>query len=193
MGKKGTTKYDGKFKINDMCGKWLILDDKIIIEKEAKVFCKCTECNLTERYVPAFQLVNGVSQRCSICGFSNKKENNPSWRGYKEIPYAWFSKYFIRGNKKRSGNITIQEVYDLWIKQNKKCKLSGLYIDFVKTQNGISASIDRIDSKQEYIISNIQLVHKDINLMKNHFNQDYFLDVCEKITNEKKRKKSPQT
>lgn len=189
MGIKGITKYHNFFEKGQMYGKWLVIDKNIIIEKEAKVLCKCTECNTTEKYVPAFQLVKGVSKRCSLCGYSNKNEKNPSWKGYKEIPYSWFSKYFKRKGKikKRDGNITIKYVYDLWIKQNKKCSLSGLDIDFIKRENGISASIDRIDSYVDYLEGNIQLVHKDVNLMKNHFSQDYFLNMCEKITNESKK------
>jgi hypothetical protein len=121
---------------------------------------------------------------------NSKLEKNPAWKGYEEIPYSWFSKYFHRKGKTRIGNITIEDVYNIWIKQNKKCNLSGLDIDFIKKDNGISASIDRIDSNREYVIDNIQLVHKDINLMKNYFNQDYFLDMCKKITNERTRKEN---
>jgi hypothetical protein len=189
MGIKGATKYENVFEENQRYGYWLVLDKKIFIDKEAKVFCKCTECNLTEKYVPAFQLIKGISKRCSVCGYSNKGEKNPSWKGYNEIPYAWFSKYFERKNKKRrSGNISIEDVYNLWITQNKKCSLSGLEIDFIKRDDGISASIDRIDSKVEYVLNNIQLVHKDVNLMKNHFNQDYFLEICERITEQRRKK-----
>lgn len=188
MGKKGVTKYDNYFTENQLYGKWLVLSNKLVIEKEAKVLCKCTECNVTERYVPALQLINGVSKRCSVCGYSNKNENNPAWKGYKEIPYSWFSKYFERNQRKRFGDITIKDVYDLWIKQNKKCSLSGLDIDFIKRENGVSASIDRVDSKKEYVINNIQLVHKDVNLMKNHFQQEYFINMCERIVNEKRSK-----
>jgi len=36
-------------------------------------------------------------------------------------------------------------------------------------------------------LNNIQLVHKDVNLMKNHFNQDYFLEICEKITEQRRK------
>jgi hypothetical protein len=185
MGKKGATKYDNYFNENQLYGSWLILSGKVIVEKEAKVLCRCTECGITERYVPAFQLVKGVSKRCSLCGYSNKNENNPAWKGYKEIPYSWFSKYFERKNRKRYGDISIKDVYDLWLKQNKKCSLSGLDIDFIKREDGISASIDRIDSKEEYTINNVQLVHKNVNLMKNHFNQDYFLELCKMIVKNK--------
>ncbi len=188
MGKKGMTKYNEKFKVGDRYGEWIVLNEEIIIEKEAKVLCKCCQCNQTQRYVPAFQLVAGVSKRCSKCGYSNKRCENPSWKGYKEIPFSWFSKYFLRANKKRMGNITIENVYDLWIKQNKKCNLSGGYIDFEKRDGEITASIDRIDSKKEYVLDNVQLVHKNVNLMKNSFEQDYFIQMCEKIANERKNK-----
>jgi hypothetical protein len=187
MGKKGQTKYEGSFNKNQMFNKWLVIDDKVVMMREARLLCRCTECNITEKYVPIIQLITNVSKRCSVCGYSRKLSDNPAWKGYKEIPYAWFSKYFERHNKKRTGNISIENVYDMWIKQNKKCSLSGLNIDFIKKENGVSASIDRIDSKKEYVIDNIQLVHKDVNLMKNHFNQEYFLDICEKIVNGRKK------
>ncbi len=55
-------------------------------------------------------------------------------------------------------------------------------IDFIRRDSGVSASIDRIDSSKEYTIDNVQLVHKDVNLMKNHFNQDYFINMCKMIS-----------
>lgn len=111
-----------------------------------------------------------------------KKENNKQWKGYKDIPFNWFSKYFLRGKKKRTGTINIEQVYELWIKQNKKCALSNLDINFYDDGNGHTCSIDRIDSNKEYDLENIQLVHKDVNLMKNKFNQDYFIDICKLIS-----------
>lgn len=111
----------------------------------------------------------------------NKLSDNPFWKGYEDIPQSWFSKYFQRSNRHRTGTITIQDVWQLYLKQGKKCALTGVPLSFEKTDKGYSASIDRIDSKQEYVLSNIQLVHKDVNLMKNHFNQEYFIDVCKKV------------
>jgi hypothetical protein len=119
---------------------------------------------------------------------NSKMENNPAWKGYKEIPYTWFSKYFERKGRKKTGNVKIVEIYELWIKQNKKCVLSGLDVDFTKTEKGISASIDRIDSNGDYILENVQIVHKDVNLMKNSFPQEYFIELCKKISDGKYRK-----
>lgn len=184
MGRKGQSKYENKIKIGDKFGKWEVIDDKIYITTEAKIKCRC-DCG-GEHLVSAFTLFKGTSTQCLICGNSLQMENNPAWKGYKEIPYGWFSKYFKRGNKKnhRTEDITIQQIYDIWIKQNKKCTLSNVDIDFIKRNVvGISASIDRIDSKKEYTIDNVQLVHKDVNLMKNKYDQNYFLKMCKLIVN----------
>jgi hypothetical protein len=189
MGKKGKSKYDGSIEKNQKFNKWMVVDNKIFLEKEAKVLCRCTECNITEKHVPILHLINGLSKSCTKCGFSRKQSENPAWKGYKEIPFAWFSNYFIRKGKKRTGSITIEDIYNLWIKQNKKCSLSGVEINFTKNDiEGITASIDRIDSKKEYDLDNIQLVHKDVNLMKNKFNEEYFINMCKKIVeNNEKR------
>lgn len=58
-----------------------------------------------------------------------------------------------------------------------KCALSDKSISF----NDGTASVDRIDSKIGYVSNNIQIVHKDINIMKNAFDQDYFIDICKRI------------
>lgn len=112
---------------------------------------------------------------------NSKLENNSQWKGYKNIPFNWFSKYFLRGRKKRTGNITLQQVSELWDKQNGKCALSGLNINWNDDEKGHTCSIDRIDSKKEYILENVQLVHKDVNLMKNKFNNDYYIDICKLV------------
>jgi hypothetical protein len=56
---------------------------------------------------------------------NSKRERNSQWKGFEEIPYGWFSRYFerinTRTNNKRTGDITIQDVHALWIKQNKEC------------------------------------------------------------------------
>lgn len=64
------------------------------------------------------------------------------------------------------------------MKQHRKCNLSGVELEFDKTN---SASLDRIDNTKGYTLENVQWVHKDINRMKNVFSQDYFIDMCHRI------------
>jgi hypothetical protein len=178
MGKKGTSKWLELIKPGDKFNEWVVISEPV----DGKVLCKCS-CGL-DNNITTYSLYYGTSKRCWKCGYSRKMEQNPAWKGYKEIPYAWFSKYFERNTKhanKRFGNITIQEVHELWIKQDKKCALTRLQIDWIRRDNGVTCSIDRISSDGEYTIDNVQLVHKDINLMKNHFDQDYFIQLCKLV------------
>lgn len=117
------------------------------------------------------------------CGCQNKRQYNKNWTGYGEISGdKWYD--YIRGAKDRGleFNITIQQTWEMFIKQNRKCALSGLELTFYPES---SASLDRIDSTKGYTIDNVQWIHKDINLMKNHFNQDYFVKICKFIANKR--------
>lgn len=153
-------------------------------------FRECPDCKSKIEYKWNYQLQQAIQRNscCKSCravraNKSTKRNNrlasNPAWAGYEEIPGSWFTRYFLRANKtKRTGTITIQDVWKLYLSQNKKCALSGVPISFKKDSNGYSASIDRIDSKKEYDLENIQLVHKDVNIMKNRFNQEDFIEFC---------------
>lgn len=100
-----------------------------------------------------------------------------------------FPKYHWKSIKKgaidRNYEITIDMKYcwELFLKQNKRCSLSGLDLTF-KGPNSkvVTASLDRINSSEGYIRGNVQWVHKDINFMKQQFSQEYFIDICKKIT-----------
>jgi len=187
MGAKGKTKYEGLFKIGQKVGKWRVINNKVVIDRYAKIECEC-ECG-KQSLVDAYTLSTGRSLSCISCFNAERGgSNNNSWRGYEEIPASWFTRF--RNYAKKKGNdfeIILEDVWDLYLKQNKKCILSGVQISF--TREGASknasytASIDRRDSSKGYTKENIQLVHKDINIMKNAFNQDYFIELCKAIVN----------
>lgn len=89
-----------------------------------------------------------------------------------------------RGAIARNINIKISdnELEQKLIEQDFKCALSGLklitgYIPLID----ITASIDRIDSSKEYSIDNIQWVHKDINMMKQSYTQEQFINYCRMV------------
>ena len=112
---------------------------------------------------------------------NSSKENNWAWKGYKGVGYKWFSKYFERKRskqKQKTGSITIEDAYNKLEEQGFKCALTGIKLDWSETSG---MSIDRINSSVGYELDNIQIVHKDVNLMKNHFDQDYFIEMCKRI------------
>jgi hypothetical protein len=45
-----------------------------------------------------------------------------------------------------------------------------------------TASLDRINNKLGYVKGNVHWVHKDINLMKQCFDLDHFVKMCELVS-----------
>jgi hypothetical protein len=80
-------------------------------------------------------------------------------------------------------NITPNYCWNLFVTQNGKCALSGIELCFAKNSRDYSstASLDRIDSSKGYIEGNVQWVHKHVNIMKNKFTEQYFINLCQKI------------
>jgi len=107
----------------------------------------------------------------------NQGKGNPRWQGYQGITGRMYNSY--KYNAKTRGiefNISIEELWQIFIDQNMKCAYTG-----VNLAHGVNASPDRIDSQKGYIPGNVQWVQIDVNRMKNHFSHDYFLDTCRKI------------
>lgn len=74
---------------------------------------------------------------------------------------------------------------DLFIKQNKKCALSGTDICFTPYRNAsgtraayTTASLDRIDCSKGYIEGNVRWTHKDINKMRSNHDDEKYYEYC---------------
>lgn len=91
-----------------------------------------------------------------------------------------------RLRKQHEFNITPEDLYELWDKQNGLCAYSK------KPLNNIAnhlqrTSLDRIDSKIGYVKENIQLVTYAVNKMKQEFSEGDFLELCFSITDAKRK------
>jgi hypothetical protein len=130
----------------------------------------------------------------SSCGCFKKIGNqNACWKGFGEISRDfWFGHIVRSANGSKNGNhirkpkelsITIEDAWKLFLKQNRKCALTGLLLIFPTSgaDKDWTASLDRIDSSKGYIKGNVQWVHKIVNIMKNKFQQDTFIYFCKKI------------
>ena len=128
-----------------------------------------------------------VSGKAGSCGCYLKRTGNKnfSWKGKGEISSRLWSR-IKNGAKKRefSFNITIDYAWELFLKQNRECALSGLPLRFGNHSNdkNSNASLDRIDNLKGYEMDNIQWIHKDINFMKQDYSEPYFIDICKKIS-----------
>ena len=138
-----------------------------------RCLCKCeTEIICTTSELNANRKVS--------CGCTARRYN----KLYKEIWSSLWSRIIWGAqDRKLEFTITIQEAWEHYEKQNRKCALSGLSIYFGDsfTKDETTASLDRIDSSKGYIPGNIQWVHKHINLMKSNYNQEYFIELCKAV------------
>lgn len=101
---------------------------------------------------------------------------------YQEISVAWFNGKVRRAKQRNyEFTITIEEVWDIYIAQERICALTGVPITFKE-----NASLDRIDSAIGYVRDNIQIVHKDLNYMKYTYSQDYFIKMCNLVARKHK-------
>lgn len=77
-------------------------------------------------------------------------------------------------------------LWSLFLKQNRKCAISGIEIGFpkawgIKSKTEITASLDRINSAGGYTKNNVQWVHKRINTMKMHMIDKEFIEICKRV------------
>ena len=150
-------------------------------KKSVRWICECDCENIHS--VIGDKLKSGSTSQCQLCQYKSMQLN-----GY--ISYRRFYN-ITQGAKKRNIYFDIkidrEYLWNLFIKQNKKCALSGIPLHFAENvkkeiySKGTTASLDRIDSSKGYIKSNIQWVHKDINRMKSICSNSEFIKICKDI------------
>lgn len=74
-------------------------------------------------------------------------------------------------------SILLTDIQYLYQRQGAKCYLSGEDLWYQNYTN-TNISIDRINSQEGYHLNNIALCTKNINLMKNSFDIEYFKQLC---------------
>lgn len=121
----------------------------------------------------------GKDASLRLCG-----EDAPNWKGYKDIPGRVYGSLQKQAAKRNIGcDISIEEIWDKYIQQERKCALTNLPIVFASYHSEIeqTASIDRINCLINNYKNNFQIVHKHINKMKLDHNQDYFIELCKLV------------
>lgn len=136
------------------------LDDR----QQALWECWC-DCG-TVKTVKGSRLTSG---EIKSCGCLHRKRCG-------EISGAHFSN--IKSHARWDGlkfDLKVDDIWNLYLTQNRKCALSGVEIVFDKVRGKTTASLDRIDSSKGYSLDNVQWVHKEINQMKSDRSVEDFL------------------
>jgi len=154
-----------------------------MVTKSRTYIKHCPNCNAEQTYKRKDHLQAAIrnNQKCKTC---SNKDNNFKGK-YNSIPITWFAMK-QRGGLSRGyvWTLTIEDIWDMYESQKGLCALSGVPIGWSEKGLTATASIDRIDSTEGYILENIQLVHKDVNFMKQQFDQEYFIQMCKQVAKE---------
>ena len=143
--------------------------------------CKC-ECG------KLIEIRAGVLRRgAQSCGCERSDTlHKLKWKGYGEIGRCYWNR--LRSGAKARNldfNISIEDGWNLFLEQKRKCGLTGLPLTFatdVKRQKQQqTASLDRIDNTQGYIKSNIMWVHKHVNKLKATHDIKHLIYWCKMI------------
>jgi DNA-directed RNA polymerase subunit RPC12/RpoP len=73
--------------------------------------------------------------------------------------------------------LTVENVSEMWDKQGGRCAISG--IEMCKRPR--TWSLDRKDNSLGYTMENVWLVEKRLNIMRNVFDVDEFIRLCEAV------------
>jgi hypothetical protein len=144
--------------------------------------CLCECGNVTE--ARGSDLISAKIKSCGCLhvqtSYNNLKKardlypHSFNYKGIGDLQGRYLSSIKYNAMKRKIEYLVTKEyLWDLYLKQNKKCALSGLDISLISNKNNKqTASIDRIDSSKGYIIGNVQWVHKDVNNIKQDFSLD---------------------
>lgn len=177
--------HDDSADIGRKFNRWTVIGTGFLSDcKKHRAYIVRCLCGATAK-VNKHSLFGGKSGGCMKCRtlYGN---HNPKWRGYGAVPQNTYS-IMCRSAKARglAVGVSIEDLQEQYEKQAGKCALTGIPIRIGSGKTGREASVDRIDSSKGYIKDNIQWVHKDVNRMKNKFDEGYFLRMCKAVVEHK--------
>ena len=144
--------------------------------------CRC-DCGKF-KILNASRLYKKEQHSCGCSDLYKRGSDSPMWTGYAEIHGNYWAKI------KQSAEIrnlqlliTKEYIWELFLKQERKCALSGIFIQFENSKNKQkrTASLDRIDSSKGYVEGNVQWVHKKFQAMKMALSQNEFINNCKEV------------
>ncbi len=136
--------------------------------------CVCDCGNLTD--VRADCLLYGIISSCKC------QRSRNHYKGFNQLAGGYWSRVKKQAKDRNlEFNITIEQAWSLFEKQDKKCALTNREISLTRNKLNQTASLDRIDSSKGYTLDNIQWVHKDVNKMKNNLPEDKLFFWAKKI------------
>ena len=154
--------FKEKFPIGYKFENWTVKDHEFKRAGNYMMVNVSCSCGL-ETAVSAWTLENNKTKSCVKCSYVKK------FKGCGEVSVTYFKQLKNAAKRrKHKFDITIEYIWELFLKQNRQCAISGRLLKLTnsnhfKTQ---TASLDRIDSNKGYLVGNLQWVDKEVNKLK---------------------------
>lgn len=162
----------------------LTVVEKLQTRRDGSILWKCV-CSCGNEMVASTRHLNRSKNTVKSCGCLKlvKGKDHKDWKGVGEISGYWWAAHIDREFKQKSRSKIAVEIdkefaWRLFKRQKGLCALTGLQLAIHNKHNKNTASLDRIDSNKGYVKRNVQWVHKDINMMKRTYTQEYFIKMC---------------
>ena len=182
-----------KNEIGNVYGQMTVMDRV----SHRKVLCQCKCGNKKE--VDLYNLKSGRVKGCG-CLINNPdmvakarervlelRKSGVFYTGYDQsdeyTPFKYLFKCINNKNRRAKCEVTLEDLKELWEKQGGVCPYLGVKLILPTHANHsnevtyLYASIDRIDSSQNYARDNIQFISRSLNYMKNDLSQADFKDL----------------
>ncbi len=154
----------------------------------------CNTCH-QDKAVAEFYLTikNGKPYRptkCKTCSKERAKKQKEYYvpKHYRDLQSKLKNLVTKARNREKSfdDSLTASYLETLWNEQGGKCVYSGLPLE-LEAKHPHSVSLDRKDSNMGYCAGNVQLVSASVNRMKQEYSEEFFLDLCNRITNNRSK------
>lgn len=143
-------------------------------------WCKpCPSCGEEQDYLRrAYAAASfALGKQCRRC--SNQATKNCHRGFFGPVRASWIKKCKVGAESRGiEWSVDASEIAAIYERQGGRCALSGWEIGWAGVGQQHTASLDRIDSSGGYTVGNVQLLHKDINMMKQSFSQGRFVEAC---------------
>lgn len=148
----------------------------------------CRQCPVCEALISHLRRnycigAHNQEQPCKRCsGISNHPSGMVG-----SVRVSWFNSFkksaLTRGY---CWEIDIEFVDTIYSEQDGLCAYSGLPIGWSVQLWNHTASLDRIDNDRGYTEDNVQLVHKEVNMMRGSLEDNRFKELCSLIADKVK-------
>lgn len=162
-----------------------------------KLCTKCREDKLFCDFFTSGKKVDGsykYNSWCKVCIREKMASYHKRVWGKEKLQFSAFKRTkdvrsyltYLLGKARRRGHcsITIDDLCRLWESQNGRCAITGWQMT-MRLADGVvatNASIDRINSEKGYILGNVQIVCRSVNIAKHDLTMDEFLKLCRAAT-----------